>query len=132
MSTRGEFGFVDSNGSIYSIYVHCDAYLEGLGYELLTNVVTYRDALDYTLKYIAETEEDVHVFCSSDDYKDQVLELDREFIYLFVNDKWYVYSKSFNPLFLGKWGDTKKEDLPFFRIYLHNDQPKLDLVDTFA
>lgn len=132
MSTRGEFGFVDSDGVIHSIYVHCDAYPEGLGYELLTKAATAHDALDYTLNYLQETSEEIRVFYDVDSYKHEVIDLDREFIYLFVNDKWYVYSTYFNPLDLGKWSNASGDAIPFFRIYLHNDKPKIDLIDTFA
>ena len=131
MSTRGEFAFTDSNGDIFSIYVHCDAYPSGLGEEMLRNIHNTQEAFDYTLQYLHETSDSVYKFDTLLAYKQHVVELDREFLYLFVNDKWYVYVglSSFLP---DKWKNIEDEyDIPFFRLELKKGEAHINFDETY-
>ena len=93
MSTIGEIGVIDNN-KVKVIYNHFDSYLSGVGKDLLENWNSKEKALK-VINGDYNNEDLKYEFDSVEEWINHLNGSDREYIYLFKDDKWY-YTESNN------------------------------------
>ncbi len=119
MSTRSRIGFEAETGTVYSVYCHCDGYLEYNGRILVENYGTLEKARqlvslgsisslgrnweyrtdenpegtkDY-FRWRGEESEPTMDF-NKEDYARNGFDCDEEFIYLFMNGEWFYMTRT--------------------------------------
>lgn len=95
MSTRGEIGFLMSDGTVYSIYNHCDSYLDGLGVDLIDGLRPSDDVLKFVFDRLTEYPESVSKYDNVDAYASSMECSDREYLYLWDGIEWKVVTCHF-------------------------------------
>ena len=85
MSTRGEIGVIDDN-KVKVIYNHFDSYLSGVGKDLLENWNSKEKALK-VINGDYNNEDLKYEFDSIEEWINHLNGSDREYIYLFKDDK---------------------------------------------
>ena len=107
MSTRGEIGFLNKDGTVNVIYNHYDNYLDRTGLDLITNWNSEERAKEAVLE--AKYNNNCYqTYSSVEEWLDNISGLDREFVYLWI-DKWYFIEcdKDFN--FKDDWKEVSEE-----------------------
>ena len=91
MSTRCEIAIKRKDGTISSVYHHYDGYIEGVGVDLIkgfNSAELAKKALKTSID-VGEGIEDICEFNSLLSYEDWLKNTDREYAYLWDQDKWY-------------------------------------------
>ena len=110
MSTRGEIGYKFPDGKVKVIYNHFDSYLNGVGKDLLEDWSLKEKALK-VINGGYNNEELKYEFNSVEEWIKHLDGSDREYAYLFKDDKWYYTESNDNWEFKNYWKLLTKEDI---------------------
>ena len=109
MSTRGEIGVIDNN-KVKVIYNHYDSYLSGVGKDLLAEWNSKEKALQI-IKGDYNNDDLKYEFDSVEEWVKHLDGSDREYAYLFKNDKWYYSKSDIDWNFKNNWKTLTEEDI---------------------